>query len=76
MKKTQTLSISLLIVLFTFAVAVAQGSRERSTKKTQAASQQSSNAARVFTEIMGTREKSIPRDLLDKAEAWLFFPVS
>src|SRR6185436_12863007 len=74
MKKTQTLSISLLIVLFTFAVAVAQGSRERSTKKTQAASQQSSNAARVFTEIMGTREKSIPRDLLDKAEAVAVFP--
>ena len=74
MKKTQTLSISLLIVLFTLAVAVAQGSRERSTKKTQAASQQSSNAARVFTEIMGTREKSIPRDLLDKAEAVAVFP--
>jgi len=74
MKKTQTLSISLLIALFTCAVAFAQGGRERSTKKTQAASQQSSNAARVFTEIMGTREKSIPRDLLDKAEAVAVFP--
>lgn len=74
MKKTQTLSISLLIVLFTFAVAFAQGTRERSTKKTEAAAHQSSNAARVFTEIMGTREKSIPRDLLDKAEAVAVFP--
>src|SRR4029079_9933333 len=74
MKKTQTLSISLLIVLFTFAVAFAQGSRERSTKKTQAASQQSSNAARVFTELRGPREKSMPRDLLDKAEAVAVFP--
>src|SRR6267378_2027666 len=74
MKKTQTLSIRLLIVLFTFAVPFAQGSRERSTKKPQAAAQQSSNAARVFTEIMGTREKSIPKDLLDKAEAVAVFP--
>jgi lipid-binding SYLF domain-containing protein len=74
MKKTQTLSISLLIILFTFAAAFAQGSRERSTRKAQAAAHQSSNAARVFTEIMGTREKSIPRDLLDKAEAVAVFP--
>ena len=32
---------------------------DRNTKKTQAAAQQASNAARVFTEIMGTHEKSI-----------------
>ncbi len=75
MKKTQTLSISLLLVLLTWGVAFAQdGGRERSTKKAQAAAQQSSNAARVFNEIMGTREKSIPRDLLDKAEAVAVFP--
>jgi lipid-binding SYLF domain-containing protein len=74
MKNIRTVSISLLIVSFACAATFAQSSRERSTKKTQAAAQQSSNAARVFTEIMGTREKSIPRDLLDKAEAVAVFP--
>ena len=74
MKKIQILSISLLLVLFTFVAAFAQGSRERSTKKSVAAAEQSSRAARVFTEIMGTREKSIPQDLLDKAEAVAVFP--
>ena len=47
----------------------AQTSRERSTKKAQAAAKQSAQAARVFDAIMGTREKSIPRELLDRAEA-------
>ncbi len=36
--------------------------------------QQSAKAAQVFNEIMGTREKSIPGDLLDKAEAVAVFP--
>ena len=74
MKKIQIASISLLIVLFTCSAGFAQGGRDRSTKKAQAAAQQASNAARVFNEIMGTREKSIPRDLLDKAEAVAVFP--
>jgi SH3 domain-containing YSC84-like protein 1 len=74
MKTIQILSLSLLLVLFTCVAAFAQGSRERSTKKAQAAAQQSSQAARVFSEIMGTREKAIPRDLLEKAEAVAVFP--
>jgi lipid-binding SYLF domain-containing protein len=75
MKNNQPIFISLLLVLFTGAAAFAQdGGRDRSTKKAEAAAQQSSNAARVFNEIMGTREKSIPGDLLDKAEAVAVFP--
>lgn len=74
MKKIQIASTSLLIVLFTCAAGLAQGGRDRSTKKAEAAAQHASNAARVFNEIMGTREKSIPRDLLDKAEAVAVFP--
>lgn len=74
MKKLRIASISLLVVLLSCAAGFAQGDRDRSTKKTQAAAQQSSNAARVFNEIMATREKSIPRDLLDKAEAVAVFP--
>jgi lipid-binding SYLF domain-containing protein len=55
-------------------VVTAQTNRDRSTKKAQAAAKQSAQAARVFDAIMGTREKSIPRDLLRRAEAVAVFP--
>ena len=75
MKLIQHLTRSLVLVLCVFSIALAQeSSRDRSTKKVEAAAEQSSRAARVFTEIMGTREKSIPRDLLEKAEAVAVFP--
>src|SRR5499427_6509743 len=73
MKRTVLLS-SGLVLLFVSVTAFAQGGRDRSTKKTLAAAEQSSHAARVFNEIMGTREKSIPQDLLDKAEGVAVFP--
>ena len=69
MKTTQPLLLSLALVLCACSIVLAQGSRDRSTKKMVAAAEQSSHAARVFNEIMGTRDKSIPQDLLDKAEA-------
>jgi lipid-binding SYLF domain-containing protein len=74
MKNTRTVTISLLFILFACAATFAQGGRDRNTKKAQAAAEQSAKAARVFEEIMGTREKSIPKDLLDKAEAVAVFP--
>ena len=74
MKKLVLAPITTGIILFVILTAYAQGDRERSTKKAQAAAEQSAHAARVFNEIMGTREKSIPQDLLDKAEAVAVFP--
>jgi lipid-binding SYLF domain-containing protein len=71
--RTFLLSFSILLVS-SFATASAQQGRERTTKKARAAAAQSAKAARVFDEIMGTRERSIPRDLLDKAEAVAIFP--
>src|SRR5204862_5055981 len=56
------------------SVIVGQNNRDRNTKKVREAAEQSSRAARVFEQIMGTREKSIPKDLLDKAEAVAVFP--
>src|SRR5438270_12388072 len=67
-------SISILILLGAGASASAQQGRERSTKKAIAAAAQSAKAARVFDQIMGTRERSIPRDLLDRAAAVAVFP--
>jgi lipid-binding SYLF domain-containing protein len=63
-----------LLVLLIPITALAQTSRERSTKKALAAAKQSERAARVFNQIMATREKSIPRDLLQRAEAVAVFP--
>src|ERR1041384_2155674 len=56
------------------ATVDAQTMRDRSAKKMRAAADQSAKAARVFNEIMDTREKSIPRELLDRAEAVAVFP--
>ena len=56
------------------ATVDAQTTRDRSAKKMRAAADQSAKAARVFNEIMDTREKSIPRELLDRAEAVAVFP--
>jgi len=38
------------------------------------AARHSSDAAKVFTEIMNVRDKAIPKELLDKAEAIAVFP--
>ena len=67
-------SLSLVVLLCLCLTAAAQKDRDRNTKKVQEAATQSAKAARVFNEIMGTREKSIPRDLLDRAEAVAVFP--
>src|SRR5881628_1525496 len=73
-KQRLILSITALMFVYTVSITRAQSSRDRSAKKARAAAQQSAKAARVFNEIMGTREKSIPRDLLNRAEAVAVFP--
>jgi len=67
-------ALSICVVSFAFVTVSAQQGRERSTKKARAAAEQSAKAARVFDQIMGTREKSIPQDLIDRAEAVAVFP--
>jgi lipid-binding SYLF domain-containing protein len=73
-KRALLLPLSLFLLVTFLGTASAQQERERNTKKARAAADQSARAARVFDEIMGTREKSIPGDLLDKAEAVAVFP--
>ena len=73
-RRTLFLSIGTLVILSVAGSALAQTSRERNTKKAREAANQSAKAARVFDQIMGTREQSIPRDLLDRAEAVAVFP--
>jgi lipid-binding SYLF domain-containing protein len=67
-------SFALLSICLCASIAAAQNNRDRNTKKARQAAEQSAKAARVFDQIMGTREKSIPKDLLDRAEAVAVFP--
>src|SRR5437763_1770902 len=70
---TTSLGLMALFLLVSTAT-LAQTTRDRSAKKMRAAADQSAKAARVFNQIMDTREKSIPRELLDRAEAVAVFP--
>src|SRR5687767_6041515 len=54
--------------------AFAQHERPRTAKKANEAARQAEKAANVFDRIMATREKAIPRDLLNRAEAVAVFP--
>jgi lipid-binding SYLF domain-containing protein len=45
-----------------------------SAKQIKDASKKAESAARVFEQIMGTPDRSIPKDLLDRAEAVAVFP--
>lgn len=74
MQNLITRLIIVLVIVLSGNLATGQTGRERSTKKAQAAAKQSAKAARVFEQIMATREKSIPRDLLQRAEAVAVFP--
>jgi len=62
-----SLSISLLLIICAASVPAQK-------KRLQDATRHASAAAKVFTEIMNVRDKAIPKELLDKAEAIAVFP--
>jgi len=62
------LAISLLSLAFITPAAAQKKSRLKD------ATERSGEAAQTFTEIMNVREKAIPQELLDKAEAIAVFP--
>jgi len=64
------LTISVSAQKRSFAVPAQTGNRKRMDE----AVRHSEDAAKVFDEIMAVPDKSIPRDLLDKAEAVVVFP--
>jgi lipid-binding SYLF domain-containing protein len=63
----------ILIASFSLSLA-AQQERPRTAKKSSEAAKQAAKAARVFEEIMATRERNIPRSVLNRAEAVAVFP--
>lgn len=65
-----SVSLSISLIVLTCALAVPAQKKSR----LQDAQRHASDAAKVFTEIMNVREKAIPQELLDKAEAIAVFP--
>lgn len=65
------LGLALACGLLFVPIASAQKNR---TKRLNDAERRSARAARVFNEIMAVRERGIPRNLLDRAEAIAVFP--
>ena len=63
-------ALAVAVVLVGFAVATPAQNKSRM----QDAARHASDAAKVFTEIMNVRDKAIPKELLDKAEAIAVFP--
>lgn len=63
-----TVTVFLLTLMFALPVPAQKKSR------IQDATRHASEAAKVFTEIMNIRDKAIPQELLDKAEAIAVFP--
>jgi lipid-binding SYLF domain-containing protein len=62
-----------LVMLLCLAATVPMA-QKKNAKRMRDAARHASDAARVFKEIMGTKDKSIPKELLDKAEAVAVFP--
>lgn len=65
-----TVVVSVAFLLSISAVSV----RGQKLSRTQDAARHASTAAKTFTEIMNVRDKAIPKELLDKAEAIAIFP--
>jgi len=64
--------ISLSVALMLMGLAMTTPAQKKS--RVQDAARHASDAAKVFTEIMNVRDKAIPKELLDKAEAIAVFP--
>jgi len=63
-------SALVVMLLLAFSTPLVSAKKDRQKDATRHAS----DAAKVFTEIMNVREKAIPKELLDKAEAIAVFP--
>src|SRR5215510_15538827 len=71
MKSARLWCATVLITLLVFSVVVTRAQKD---SRTQDAARHSSDAAKTFTEIMNVKDKAIPKELLDKAEAIAVFP--
>jgi lipid-binding SYLF domain-containing protein len=68
----RTFLFSLIVTLVTFTLYPAASAQKAG--RLQDATRHAREAAETFTEIMNVRDKAIPKELLDKAEAIAVFP--
>ena len=73
MKSIRTIAMATLGLTLVLAVSGTEALAQKKTR-TQDAARHSSTAAKTFTEIMNVRDKAIPKELLNKAEAIAVFP--
>ena len=66
--------ISCAVVLMALLVVSTITTSAQNKSRTQDASRHSSDAAKTFTEIMNVKERAIPQELIDTAEAIAVFP--
>ncbi|HEV7684172.1 MAG TPA: lipid-binding SYLF domain-containing protein [Pyrinomonadaceae bacterium] len=68
--RRQTTGVLTMILMLAFSALQVEAKKSR----LQDATRHSADASKVFTDIMNVREKAIPKELLDKAEAIAVFP--
>jgi SH3 domain-containing YSC84-like protein 1 len=73
-KRFNQFLLVVLAVTITAGVAAAQANSKQKQKDISDAKKTASQAADVFNQIMRAPDQSIPRDLLDRAEAVAIFP--
>jgi SH3 domain-containing YSC84-like protein 1 len=69
-----SIRISCAVVLVVLLVSSALLTPAQKSSRTQDAARHASEAAKTFTEIMNVKDKAIPQELLDTAEAIAVFP--
>src|SRR6476619_8347577 len=73
MRLIRTIAMATLGLTLVLAVSGSEALAQKKSR-TQDAARHSSTAAKTFTEVMNVRDKAIPKELLDKAEAIAVFP--
>lgn len=63
-----------LVLALALGALTSVSAQNNNNKRTKDAARHASDAARVFTQIMNTPDKGIPKELLDRAEAIAVFP--
>src|ERR1051326_460883 len=71
MSLTRVAAVVGLLALLLSSVALTSAQK---SSRTQDAARHASEAAKTFTEIMNVKDKAIPKELLDTAEAIVVFP--
>ncbi|MGH9928349.1 MAG: lipid-binding SYLF domain-containing protein, partial [Pyrinomonadaceae bacterium] len=70
-RRQTAIGVLTVVLLLAFSAPLVSAKKK---SRLQDATRHSSDAAKVFTEIMNVRERAVPKELLDKAEAIAVFP--